>query len=246
MFSAMTSADAISALECDLSFVASAHFAPGTVEGTLQLVVDLAVHTVDGCDAAGVFLVENERVLTKAYSDPLVIELDAMQFDADEGPCLDDVSEGGSFFAADLADDRRWPVFGPAALAAGIRSVLAFRLSAAHLSALNLYARLPSAFGVTDRAKGSIFAALAGVALDTAESREDERRTADNLHIALATSGVIGQAQGILMERERITADQAFDVLRRASQRLNVKLRQVAQNLVETRKGAESGPEKAN
>lgn len=223
------------AIETNLSEIALALFSAGTVTGTLQRVVDLAVETVDGCDAAGVFLVENERVVTQASSSPLVVDLDRLQFEADEGPCLDAVSEGGSFFAEDLADDRRWPKFGPAAVAAGIRSVLAFRLSAARLSALNLYARLPAAFGVTDRAKGSILATLAGIAVNSAEEREGDERVVKSLHQALQSRELIGQAQGILMERERISAEQAFDVLRRASQRLNVKLRQVAQTLVDTK-----------
>ncbi|HEX8769931.1 MAG TPA: GAF and ANTAR domain-containing protein [Acidimicrobiales bacterium] len=225
-------AEGSAALESDLSEVAVALFAGGTVDDALQRIVDLAVVTISGCDAAGVFVVENEEVVSKAYSDPLVLELDSLQFEADQGPCLDAVSEGGSFFAPDLADDNRWPTFGPAATAAGIRSVLALRLSPAHLSALNLYARLPAAFGVIDRAKAGIFATLAGIALSSAEDREGDSRVADNLRKALQTSTIIGQAQGILMERERITANQAFDVLRRASQRLNIKVRAVAQDLV--------------
>jgi AmiR/NasT family two-component response regulator len=100
--------------------------------------------------------------------------------------------------------------------------------------ALNLYARLPGAFGVVDRAKAVILASLADLALSVAHSHEDETRRSDNLNLALATREVIGQAQGILMERERITPDQAFDILRRASQHLNRKLRDVAQDLVDT------------
>ncbi|MDQ6910708.1 MAG: GAF and ANTAR domain-containing protein [Actinomycetota bacterium] len=231
----MATAEVSAALESDLSDVALALFAEATVDDALQRMVDLAVMTVDGCDAAGIFLVENEQVVSKAYSDPLVVEVDGLQFEADEGPCLDAVSEGGSFFAPDLADDTRWPTFGPAAAAAGVRSVLALQLSAVHLGALNLYACLPAAFGVIDRAKASIFTTLAGIALNSAEEREGDGRLAENLRTALRTSGVIGQAQGILMERERITADQAFDVLRRASQRLNVKLREVAQDVVDNK-----------
>jgi len=93
---------------------------------------------------------------------------------------------------------------------------------------------MPAAFGATDRAKGLIFATLAGIALDTAEQRADDEKRYDNLHQALRTRELIGQAQGILMERERITGDQAFDVLRRASQHLNIKIREVARTLIET------------
>lgn len=167
----------------------------------------MAVATIEGCDAAGVFVVKDERVTTAAASEPMVVELDQLQFETDEGPCLDAVSEGGTTYASDLADDPRWPSFGPAAVGAGIRSALAFRMSDRTVSALNLYARLPGAFGATDRAKGLIFATLAGLALDAAEERADDEQRFANLHEALRTRELIGQAQGILIEREHISGD---------------------------------------
>lgn len=221
-------------LEQTLAEVAEALFAPGTVEATLQRVVALAVATVSGCDVAGIFLVENEQVTTSACSDRLVLELDGLQFEYDEGPCLDAVSEADTFYAEDLAGDPRWPRFGPAAAAAGMRSLLAFRLQSGRLSALNLYGREPGAFGAFDRATGLLFSKLAGIALASAEERHEGDVRAQNLEDGLRTREVIGQAQGILMERERITADEAFAVLRQASQRMNIKLREVAQTLVET------------
>lgn len=238
----MSSQESTEELEQNLGEVARALFAPGTVAGTLQLTVDLAVATVEGCDAAGVFLVRDEQVFTAAASHPLVIEFDKLQFASDEGPCLDAVSDGSNAYAADLADDPRWPEFGPAAARAGIRSALAFRLSSRPISALNLYAYLPHAYGGTDRAMGLIFATLAGLALETAGDRADEEQRFANLHKALATRELIGQAQGILIERERITGDQAFGVLRRASQHLNIKIREVASTLVETGEAPRSGP----
>ena len=82
---------------------------------------------------------------------------------------------------------------------------------------------------------------MAGMAFSSARTHEDEERRAANLQAALATREMIGQAQGILMERERITPDQAFDILRRASQHLNVKLRDVAQSLVDTGERPDTG-----
>jgi len=221
-------------LEQNLAEVALALFATGSVERSLQLTVDLAVDTVDGCDAAGIFVSRDDRVTTVAFTDPIVIELDDLQIASNEGPCLEALAGGRHPFASDLADDPRWPTFGPDAARAGIRSALAFRLSEQPVSALNLYARLPAAFGATDRAKGLIFATLAGLALDLAGERADDLLRVANLHEALRTRELIGQAQGILIERERITSDQAFDVLRRASQHLNIKVREVARALVET------------
>jgi hypothetical protein len=148
---------------------------------------------------------------------------------------LDALSHNETFYAEDLADDPRWPYFGPPATKAGIRSVLALPLtSAGPPTALNLYAKLPRAFGAIDRARGHLLASFAGVALNAARVHRNDELLAANLHAALASREIIGQAQGILMERERITAEQAFDVLRTASQHLNVRLREVAQTLVDT------------
>jgi len=82
---------------------------------------------------------------------------------------------------------------------------------------------------------------LASLALSVAHSHEDEERRAANLHAALASRETIGEALGILMERERITGHQAFDILRRASQHLNIKLREVAENLIETGEDPDTG-----
>ncbi len=221
-------------LEDNFARVAVQLFSPGSVVQTLRHIVDLAVETVDGCDAAGVFVVQNGAVVTAAASSPLVDTLDRLQIATNEGPCLDASVRGTTFYAHDLADDVRWPTFGPQAVAAGVRSVLSYSLSVERLSALNLYAHLPAAFGATDRAQGQLFATLARLALDSAEERAADGQRSANLTEALRTRELIGQAQGILMERERITADQAFDVLRRASQQMNVKLRSVAETLVET------------
>ena len=230
-------------LETNLSEVALALFAPGTVQGTLQKIVDLAERAVDGCDAAGILVVECAIVSTAAASSALVVLIDQLQIDADEGPCLDASTRGTTFYAADLVDDPRWPTFAPAAMNAGIRSVLAYSLqSSGRASALNLYSRLPHAFGATDRAQGQLFATLARLALDSAEGKETDDRKTANLIEALRTRELIGQAQGILIERERITADQAFDVLRRASQYMNIKLREVAETLVDTGEDPLTGP----
>ena len=233
-------------LEDNFARIAEQLFTPGSVGETLQHIVDLAETTIDGCDAAGVFVMQNGAVVTAAASSPLVDTLDRMQIEANEGPCLDASVRGSTFYAQDLADDGRWPTFGPKAVAVGVRSVLSYSLSVERLSALNLYALLPAAFGATDRAQGQLFATLARLALDSAEARAADGQREANLTEALRTRELIGQAQGILMERERITADQAFDVLRRASQRMNVKLRSVAESLVETGESPTSATQSGN
>jgi hypothetical protein len=241
--------DRDSASDLSLNFAETAQilFSAGGVTDTLASVVDLAVATIEGCDYAGLLLVDGAAVTTQAHTDPMVVEIDELQRVASEGPCLDAITHRVVVTADDLVSDPRWPHFGPQAVAAGIRCVLALPLAEdARQGALNLYARYPSAFGVVDRGKAVILASLATLSLAAAHSHEAEETRAENLHAALSTRELIGQAEGILMERERITADEAFDILRRASQHLNVKLREVAQNLVDTGEEPDTGPPRSS
>ena len=231
-------------LETSFSAVATVLFDAGSVDATLQKIVELAERAVGGCEAAGIFVIDDGVVSTKAASSELVERVDQLQIGADEGPCLDASRHDDTFCADDLLDDERWPAFGPVAVEAGVRSVLAYSLSTHRPGALNLYSGLPAAFGVIDRAQGLLFATLARHALDSAEERVAGEARERNLAEALRTRELIGQAQGILMERERITADQAFAVLRRASQHMNVKLREVAESLVETGRRPDTGTDR--
>jgi GAF domain-containing protein len=238
-----TQNDPLSEFTESFSETARILFSAGGVTSTLAQVVAVAVHTIDGCDFAGLFLEEGGIVVTPVHTDPIVEAIDALQQQTGEGPCLDAIAQRLMFYGEDLNSDDRWPNFGPRAALRGIRSVLALPLTTNGTNgAINLYATYPAAFGVVDRAKGVILASLASVALTTAHSLEDEERRIGNLHSALSSREIIGQAQGILMERERIAADQAFDVLRRASQFLNIKLREVAQTLVDTGERPDTGP----
>ena len=217
-------------------------FSAGGVQETLDQVIALAVNTIEGCDYAGIFVAEGDAVTAPLFTDPVVAEVGVVQNRTGEGPCLDAMAQGIAFYAEDLGDDPRWPRFAPEVQVSGVRSMLALPLLVNGApGALNLCARYPRAFGVIDRGRGLLLAAMAGLAFSSAQTREDEERRAANLHAALATREIIGQAQGILMERERITSDQAFDILRRASQHVNLKLRDIAQNLVDTGERPDTG-----
>ena len=238
----MPSGDDLVDIENIFSEVAVALFAPGTVEGTLQKIVELAEHAVDGCAGAGVLVVsDGDGPATLVASSPLAVTVDQMQIDAGGGPCLTSARLGSTVYVHDLLDDDRWPDFAAAAVDAGVRTVLAYALPTGRQAALNLYGHLPEAFGASARAQGALFATLARLALDTAKERELDAERAVNLFEALRTRELIGQAQGILIERERISGEQAFEVLRRASQHLNVKLREVAAALVETGESPDTG-----
>lgn len=200
-----TDADFTAALTADFSETARALLSVGDVHDTLDKVASLAVATIDGSDSASVFLVEQAVVAAPVSTDPVVAELDAAQRETGQGPCLDAIAQGMTIYAGDFSDERRWPDFGREATERGIRSMLACPLFVdGTLGALNLYARYPLAFGVIDRAKAVLLAGLAAVALSAALTHEEELRQSSNLHAALATRELIGQAQGILIERERV------------------------------------------
>jgi len=233
--------DPADALTATIASAASL-FAALSIQDTLDQVVNLAVSSIDGCDFAGIFLREGAAVTTPVCSDPVVTEIDALQHAAGEGPCLDALGGGGPFYAEDLGSEPRWPVFGPQAVAHGVYCVLALTLDLGTApGALNLYARQPRAFTAVDRAQGLLLSSLAGAAFTTARVHEEEQHRAAQLREALSTREMIGQAQGILMERERVSAEQAFDILRKASQHLNLKLRVVAQSLVDTGERPDTG-----
>jgi GAF domain-containing protein len=238
--------DMVAELTTNISQTMKALYSAESLGETLEQVVELSVNTIDGCDFAGVYLMDGDRVIMAISTDPLVIRLDELHIQTGEGPCLDAVALGSPVYADDLSDDERWPRFGPEATALGVRSLYGIPLPLnGTLGALNLYARYPRAFGVIDRGKAVLLAAMADLAISSAQTHENEERRNTALHAALASREIIGQAQGILMERERLNSNQAFDVLRRASQHLNLKLRDVAQCLVDTGERPDTGRPRA-
>jgi transcriptional regulator with GAF, ATPase, and Fis domain len=210
--------------------VARALLAESDTEHTLQRIVDLAVQTVEGCDHAGVTLVRSNKVDTPAASDEVGPRVAAIQYEASEGPCLDAIREHEVFQVDRLSEEQRWPRFSArTARETGVQSILAFRLFVEKdtLGALNLYSKRADAFDRQSRAVGAVFATHAAVALATAQHDA-------HMDTALASRDLIGQAKGVLMNREGVTADQAFEMLREASQHLNMKLRDVAERVTYT------------
>jgi hypothetical protein len=108
-----TDDDAISALTVDFSETARTLFSAGTVDDTLAQVLGLVVATIEGCDFAGIVLVDGDGVTNAALTDIVVADLNALQHHCGEGPCLDAIAQNVTFYAADLAEDVRWSRFGP-------------------------------------------------------------------------------------------------------------------------------------
>jgi GAF domain-containing protein len=198
------------------------------VDAVLERICVLAAETVKGCEAAGISIAEGTKITSLSTSDEVSRVVDRIQSETQEGPCVDAIREHEVFITGSLSDERRWPNFSPRAHAeTGIESILSLRLFASEetMGSLNLYSSLPDAFDEQDIAVGSVFAAHAAVALAGAKHGAD-------LEAKAATRDIIGMAKGIIMARRNISDDEAFDILRRASQRMNVKLREVAGRVV--------------
>lgn len=201
-----------------------------TLEATLQGIVTQAMQTVQGAEFASISLILARReVKTVATTDDVGVRCDAAQYDAGEGPCLDAIWEQEIVVVNDLSATDRWPTFAAKATELGVCSMLAFRLFVEddRMGALNLYASRPGSFTDECAHLGAAFAAHAAVAWNHA-------RVIQGLKAANDTRTVIGQAQGILMAELKVTGDVAFGLLRESSQDRNLKLRDVAQEVVDT------------
>jgi len=205
------------------------------VEHTLGLIVRGAMAAVPDVAAAGVCLVERDGSV-RAYvpTSPAVDELDGLQNELGEGPCLDAIGTEALVEVDDFGIDQRWPRVAAAARERSIGSLLSFPLVAEHGSAgaLNLYAAKPHAFGPDAHHLGGLVAAQAAVALGGAQ------RVA-GVTFALESRDVIGQAKGILMERFDMNATEAFALLVSSSQDTNIKLVEVARWLADERGSTE-------
>jgi GAF domain-containing protein len=230
-------------IDSDLSAHPAAGFAEisrqllqaSTLQDTLQRIVDLSVSTVESCDAAALSFVQGDEVVTPVWTEATVLEIDKLQFETGEGPCLDAIAQETIVYAEDLPEDPRWPKLGPLAAEAGMHSVLSLKLGwDDSLGSLNLYAKTPAAYGEGELTRGNIFATHAALALEAQTILDREQTRLQKLHTALISRDIIGQAKGVLMYRDLITADRAFHDLRMASQRLNIKLRDIAQRVVDT------------
>ncbi|ADJ48257.1 two-component system response regulator [Amycolatopsis mediterranei S699] len=211
-----------------LSEVARTWRAAPDVTATVEAITRAAVSHLQGTEYAGVALCSKGKITTVAATDDLVTEIDQLQYKVGEGPCVDAITHHRTYRTGDLATEGRWPNFALAASAAGVRSMLSYRLfdSSTTIGALTLYSTEPDAFSDDTVADGALFAGHAAIALATAQ-------TEAQLVTALESRDQIATAKGILMERHRLDPAQAFAMLVDASQNSNVKLHDVAAWLID-------------
>lgn len=195
-------------------------------EGTLTLIVQNAIGLVPGAEEGSISVVVGRRhVDSRVPSSPLAAQVDQLQAETGQGPCLRAVYEQ-TVRVDDMRSEERWPAFAERAYEAGVASMLSFQLYVDDdsLGALNLYARTTDAFDDESEHIGLLFAAHAAVAFSGVRKQEQ-------LAAGMATRDLIGQAKGRLMERFGLDSDQAFMVLTRASREANRKLRDVAEEV---------------
>lgn len=209
----------------------------GGEKETLSRIVSGAVAMVPGAEQAGVSILHKDgSVSSHEPSSEVIAGVDQLQSTYWEGPCVTALWDEHTVVVEDLAAEAaRWPRFAPEASARGVGSMLSFQLFAAKdtLGAINLYSSVAGGFTADSRTLGELFASHAASALGAA-------RQADQLHQAMSTRDVIGQAKGILMERFGIDAEAAFAMLVSSSQETNVKLVDVARWLARSAGGSTS------
>lgn len=215
--------------------------AQDTLQATLDRIAEYSVELVDGCESAGILTVRRTgrrtppriNVRTLAATDELVEISDRIQEKVGEGPCLDATRNRREVLRIpDMNDEReldRWPKFIPRARELGVGSMIGFLLytSEQNLGSLNMYSRRPRALTERSERMGWLLASHAAVAFASA-------RTDADLHASISSRTDIGQATGIVMERHKVTEDDAFALLSQASQDHNLKLRDLARHVIET------------
>ncbi|NYE35347.1 hypothetical protein F4692_000451 [Nocardioides cavernae] len=201
-------------------------------DARLKLAVEAAVALVERCSHSGITINRKRRLLTRVSSDDVVQRANELQHEIGEGPCLDVRRDQNTLVSTDLAQDQRWPVWSRRVhdeLGVGSMMSLLVYTDRESFGALSLYAHDGETFDADDVVVGQAIAAQLAITI-TAE------REIDQLGLAIHNRLVLGQAQGILMERLDITADQAFDYLRRASSHTNRKVVEIAAEIASTRR----------
>ncbi|MHA6629731.1 GAF and ANTAR domain-containing protein [Pseudonocardia sichuanensis] len=214
-------------LAVQLSELARELQAERSVQDLLDEIVAAAVANVPGAQQAGISQVrDHRRIDTTAATSEVVQRVDEAQYETGEGPCLSSIYDERTVRLPDVGSEPRWPRFAARAAELGVGSMLSFQLyvRGEELGALNLYSDRVDAFDDESEHVGLLLASHAAVAMAGAQQQE-------NLRAAIATRDLIGQAKGILMERYKVSEDQAFSILVRASQNANRKLRDVAEQL---------------
>lgn len=218
------------------------------LDDALQRLIVLATRAVDAADAVSITLTDGDGYRTSNTTSSDALAIDEAQYAGGDGPCLKAVRSSHQLQATIGPATAHWPLFTERATELGVTAVLSTPLITpprTALGALNVYSHRDEEFVDAARATAEIIGALAAVVMGSALDLRDCKQLNVQLRDAVASREIIGEAKGILMERQSCTRQEAFDMLRRASQRENRKLRDLATELVdrvEARRTRAPGP----
>ena len=203
----------------------------------LTEITTIAARGIPGAEATSITLLRDEKAFTAAYSGEMALTADELQYEHGHGPCMD-AGRGGVLLRVDeMHTEERWPDYVAHLLATSpIRSSLSVPLpyQGSSIGALNNYSTQPGAFASPESLRaGSDVAEAVAVAVANADAHAQLFDQARNMRIAMESRAVIEQAKGVLMAQRHVSAEQAFEILREASQRYNRKLRDIASGIVE-------------
>ena len=190
---------------------------------------------VPGCDHASILMRRNDGFVTVAASDRVARHVDSLERETGEGPCLDAIEDEAAQVEPDLAASRSWPQLAARViLETPVRGAMGFRIlvDRRKVGALNLFSDTANGFDRAATERAIVLAAFAGVAINAATSGED----VEGLRQGLQSNREIGRAVGMLMVLNGVTEDEAFDMLRRVSQEMNIKVAEVARAVIEERR----------
>jgi len=207
--------------------------------GLPEVLTDITViarREIPGSEASSITLIRREIPFTAAFDGQMAMDADELQYQRGYGPCVDAGRAGQLFIVEDMREEQRWPDYARHVAEQGVRSSLSVPLpfQGVTIGALNNYSTSPGAFGEADVAVGQEVAAWVALAVGNADMVARTVEELADMRAAMASRAVIEQAKGILMERRKLTEDRAFAELTRASQNTNIKLRDVAEELVLT------------
>lgn len=208
-----------------------------TVHTSLGMVATLAHETIPGSFGAGVTLVaSNGHRRTMQATDERVAEIDQLQYELDEGPCLTAFVERIVVMVEDTSTDRRFPRWSPAASSMGVASILSAPLIAGDncLGAMKVYAEVAGAFDERAQRILPMFASQAAVMLANAHAYEKAGRVSAQLREAMLSRDAISTAKGILMVQDSLTDQEALRMLVSVASREDKALRDVAYNVIAT------------
>ena len=209
-----------------------------SLSDVLTEVTRIAARGIPGAEATSITLLRDDKAFTAAHHGEMALAADELQYEHGYGPCMDAGRGGVLLRVDDMHTEERWPDYvAHVVTATPVRSSLSVPLpyQGSSIGALNNYSTKPAAFATPESLQAGLeVAEVVAVAVANADAHHQLGEQARNMRLAMESRAVIEQAKGVLMSQRHVTAEQAFEILREASQRYNRKLRDIARGIVES------------